>query len=210
MNTSEVACHNIKRYRSQLGLTQKELAVRCGWAVSTISNYERSDRKPGLDEIDVISKALGISSSQLIGIPSAEKGQYLTNPIGDTLSISLPIIEYDSLPSWRLAITESESSIRVPKSNLINHHSFITPVKNSANPPLSNGDLIVISPDIKPEPKDLVVANTPDGPAVGRYMARTGGVFELKPIDDAYPSYELEESEIIGTLVYEMRAMVKR
>ena len=56
----------IKQARQNAGLTQPELAEKCGWGQSRISNYERGERDPGIDDLRLISKALGVDIYELI------------------------------------------------------------------------------------------------------------------------------------------------
>lgn len=64
---------NLKRYRMAAGLTQEELALRCGWSgQSRIANYEstaKSAREPRVSEVLIIAKALGVSVGELFGEP---------------------------------------------------------------------------------------------------------------------------------------------
>lgn len=63
----------IKQARQNAGLTQPELAEKCGWGQSRISNYERGEREPGIDDLRLISKALGVDIYDLIANKSATK-----------------------------------------------------------------------------------------------------------------------------------------
>lgn len=51
----------IKFFRTQLGITQKELAERCGVVESTIRNYELGKRYPDYDMLNSLADALGVS-----------------------------------------------------------------------------------------------------------------------------------------------------
>jgi len=67
MNISEAFGKRLKTVRTQAGLSQPELAKLCGWdSQSRLSNYERGERTPSLDDIDKLSRALDISICQLI------------------------------------------------------------------------------------------------------------------------------------------------
>lgn len=57
---------NIKNARLAAKLTQPELADRCGWGQSRLSNYERGQREPGLDDIKTIAKALNTDYMRLL------------------------------------------------------------------------------------------------------------------------------------------------
>jgi transcriptional regulator with XRE-family HTH domain len=51
----------IKRFRTALGLSQKELAQRAGMSEPAIRNYELGNRTPSEKQLEKISDALGIS-----------------------------------------------------------------------------------------------------------------------------------------------------
>ena len=58
---------NIKKYRKQKGLTQKELASKVGVAASTITKYEKGDLEPSLDTIKKIANVLDVPMVYIIG-----------------------------------------------------------------------------------------------------------------------------------------------
>lgn len=58
----------IRIRRTELGLTQKELAKILEIAVTTLSGYENSAREPDVDKIRRLSKALEISADELLEI----------------------------------------------------------------------------------------------------------------------------------------------
>lgn len=57
---------NIKHFRKQAGLTQKELAKKIGCAEITIRQYETGKREPRQDQQFLICEALGIPPIALI------------------------------------------------------------------------------------------------------------------------------------------------
>jgi len=61
----------IKQARQNAGLNQPELADKCGWGQSRISNYERGQREPGIEDLRIIAKALNVSLSDLIDTSSS-------------------------------------------------------------------------------------------------------------------------------------------
>ncbi len=56
---------NIKKYRKEAGLTQKELAEMLGVAVGTIQQYESGKRQPRLEMINRIAGALDMGVRRL-------------------------------------------------------------------------------------------------------------------------------------------------
>lgn len=52
----------IKKARKEAGLTQAELANKCGLAAITIQQYERNLREPKIEALRKIAEALGMPS----------------------------------------------------------------------------------------------------------------------------------------------------
>ena len=67
MKRNEDIPARIKRIREEKGLSQKALAELCGWASqSRIGNYEAGTRSVSVDDAEVIAKALGIATPELL------------------------------------------------------------------------------------------------------------------------------------------------
>lgn len=56
----------LAQVRKQKGFTQIELADKCGWKKSTISDYERGTRQPNITKLQVLANALDCKISDLI------------------------------------------------------------------------------------------------------------------------------------------------
>ena len=56
----------IQRARKKAGLTQAELAEKIGASVVTIGQYERNKRQPRIEQLCLISKALGVTVASLL------------------------------------------------------------------------------------------------------------------------------------------------
>ncbi|WP_022859705.1 helix-turn-helix domain-containing protein [Bifidobacterium magnum] len=73
MKTGEL----IKKYRNAAGLTQVQLAEKCGMTDSEIRNYELGNRTPGDEQISAIASALEVSPEALREIPLTSARQAL-------------------------------------------------------------------------------------------------------------------------------------
>ncbi|HEY5959162.1 MAG TPA: helix-turn-helix transcriptional regulator [Polyangiaceae bacterium] len=51
----------IRTARTWAGLSQSELATKCGYSQPTLSQIENEQKRPSLDAIEAIAKALGAS-----------------------------------------------------------------------------------------------------------------------------------------------------
>jgi transcriptional regulator with XRE-family HTH domain len=69
MNFSE----NLKRIRTEKGITQGQLAKACGVTNQAISNYETGIREPSLDIIAKQVSVLEVSADELLGIKPDDK-----------------------------------------------------------------------------------------------------------------------------------------
>lgn len=63
LNLSE----NIKKYRKEKGMTQEELANKCGLSKNGLWNYENGKREPNIETLTKIARALNISTGDLLG-----------------------------------------------------------------------------------------------------------------------------------------------
>lgn len=67
---------NIKAARKAAGLTQEQLAKKCGMAVVTIGQYERGSREPRQEQLQTLAAALGVHVLDLLGYPSSQKAEF--------------------------------------------------------------------------------------------------------------------------------------
>lgn len=58
---------NIKKYRKEKGMTQEELAQKCGLSKNGLWNYENNRREPTIDVLIKISDALEVSLFDILG-----------------------------------------------------------------------------------------------------------------------------------------------
>ena len=62
----EVFAANLRRTRERAGISQEELASRCGLHRTEISFLERAQREPRLSTIVKLAKALGVGAAELL------------------------------------------------------------------------------------------------------------------------------------------------
>lgn len=58
----------IRKYREQLGISQKQLAERMGISNSRVSNWEQGINRPDADTLAALCTALNVSPSLLLGV----------------------------------------------------------------------------------------------------------------------------------------------
>lgn len=77
---------NIKRFRKQSGLTQKELAFKLGIVPTSISAWEVGRNKPLMDNIEMMAQIFNVKKSDLLGDDLEIIKQTLTSPLPDSVS----------------------------------------------------------------------------------------------------------------------------
>ncbi|HEP1794328.1 TPA: helix-turn-helix domain-containing protein [Streptococcus suis] len=86
MNEKELAIYigqQIKNYRKQIGLTQKELAEKLGMGHTTVANYEKGFRSPKKDTLFDLADVFGVSIDDLFPQRAATAPNSLVEQISD-------------------------------------------------------------------------------------------------------------------------------
>ena len=91
MDSKLLLGRRIRRIRTELGLSQEELAFRCGMQASHIGFLERGQRNPTLDTLERIAAGLGISVCDLLNFDAAAHIQTYDETTNKILSLLLPL-----------------------------------------------------------------------------------------------------------------------
>ncbi|MCW0310513.1 putative HTH-type transcriptional regulator [Pantoea ananatis] len=199
----------VQSKRSELGLTQAELAERVGTSQQAIEQLEngKTKRPRYLPEL---ARALGCEIDWLItgtklgtNVAPAELG-----------SKRIPILSYVQAGLW----TESQEyrsydggmSYLLVDDDVSNNAFALIIEGDSMAPKFNAGDKIIVDPEVYPVPGDFVVAL--DGiknQTVFKKFRPTGvdshgnDIYELVPLNDDFPTLRSETGKlsIIGTMV---------
>lgn len=85
--TAESFGSRLARLRKERGITQVELAGRIGIIQGLVTNYERDRLRMHPEMVVRFALALGVSSDELLGVPSKKKTA--ASPEPETLSLKL-------------------------------------------------------------------------------------------------------------------------
>jgi len=66
MDLDEASSRVLKKLRQKKGLTQEELSEKAGLDVTSISRFERGVRKPSIESLFLIAKALNMSPKAIV------------------------------------------------------------------------------------------------------------------------------------------------
>jgi phage repressor protein C with HTH and peptisase S24 domain len=81
----------IKTLRKAKGLSQKDLALICGWeSQSRIGNYEKGTRQPNLQDLGKIAASLGVPLGELVKGVEGPSPTIYTDASGNIYDISVP------------------------------------------------------------------------------------------------------------------------
>jgi transcriptional regulator with XRE-family HTH domain len=69
MEIRDILAQNLKRLRADRGLSQEDLADRADIDRTYISSLERSLYAAGIDVVDRLAKALGVTAAELLADP---------------------------------------------------------------------------------------------------------------------------------------------
>lgn len=138
---------NIKKYRKEAHLTQKELAAKCGLAAITIQQYERGAREPHLETVIKISKALGVLPTLIIEDLQDELALWIENHpdsydqivfnhsenntnfdmyLEDTIERIKPLLELLNRDGQDVAIERIEELTQIPKYKITDNQDNST------------------------------------------------------------------------------------
>lgn len=78
MNTAE----RLRLARKRKGLTQKQVADRCGIADSAVRKYESGKVRPKMDRLCKLAEALDVSVTELLDLPPEDKEQGFNSSYG--------------------------------------------------------------------------------------------------------------------------------
>lgn len=94
---------NIRKYRSSLGLTTKDLSEKANVGVATISQIENGKRKSlRTESLEKIALALNVSVNDLISI---DEGSYEVSDLYEAIRI---ILSDDEISIDNIALTKEE------------------------------------------------------------------------------------------------------
>lgn len=148
----------LKRKRNELGLSQKELAEKCGLSKNTIYNYENGKSEPTSENLTILAKFFGIKeidllldksnfdiSSNNFDITFKVLENNLCKKIEKTLAkkyknISTKEIDFETTSEYILSTLKNITGKNIIYSNRIEKVIFFD--NNSANVPLYNFEII--------------------------------------------------------------------
>jgi SOS-response transcriptional repressor LexA len=215
--------NRVRSRRKALGLSQSELAKRCGLSQVTISDIER-ERNDASREIVGLARALQCTPEWLAtgegpmeGITQVHSSviQLVPNalPLRRPMGQSVPLLATVPAGNWRevvdaYAMGGADNYVMALED--VGAHGFaLRVVGNSMEPEFHEGEVVFVNPDRQPKPGDFVVArNHKLECTLKKYRPRGlnergEDYYELVPLNEDYPTLRSDfmALEIIGVVV---------
>jgi SOS-response transcriptional repressor LexA len=123
------------------------------------------------------------------------------------LAGQVPVISWVQAGEFSEAVESWDTEEWVETLAPVLRHTFALRVKgDSMEPEFPSGVVIVVEPDLEPNPGDFVVVRNGGGEATFKQLVRDGEDWYLKPINPRYPIKPLGHSHVVGVV----REMIKR
>ena len=167
MNIKEKIGHRIKEERTAKGLTRKALSeLTDNLKISRINNYERGERTPGPEEIKQLAKVLEVAPAFLMCLSDDRQGRLNKTP---GLGALIPVLDYKQAGDPVSSIIKIKNEENSEKLNFtpvspvlagrLGKNAFALYVKDdSMVPEFRLNDLLIVDPEITPNPGDFVLA----------------------------------------------------
>jgi SOS-response transcriptional repressor LexA len=195
----------IRARREEKDLSARELAYKAGVSDGHIIYLEKGQRKPTLDIMMKILRALAADVQEFL----QETGYVEANPEPASLGrlSRIPIISWVLAGKWAEgsgSFNEEEVEEWI-ESDTKGKNLFALRVKgDSMEPEFRDGDIIIVNPHIKPVHNDYVVLKNEEDEAVFKQLKKYGKARILHPLNPNYPDIELSDKHqyrIIGKVV---------
>lgn len=196
----------LKKIRSEKNLSQRELSRIAGIEQATLSRIERGEMSLLSPHVATLARALGVTVPKLLGIVS----NITPSQVG---SRRIPIMSYKQIGkslSFTPLAEELEMTDFVRVDLPHSADTFATRIEgDSMENVFSEGDVVVIDPDIHAQPGDFVVAVDDTGTTTFRRYRDLGvnkdgnRIFELIPLNSLYASLRSDQqfTTIKGVMV---------
>lgn len=207
----------IRARRDAVGLTQEKLAAKCGVSRAAVAQWEAGVTRPSLDNLVKAAEALNVWLSWLtVGDQSLPD---TPNPFAPASPFrGVPVIDYGQAGRWSADVTlpVGASGDVIAADPEISQRAFALVIRdNSMAPDFSEGDKIILDPDVTPQPGDLVVAKLDSEQEATFKKFRPRGAdgsgvapIELAPLNPDWPTLVINAENpgrIIATLVEQRR-----
>ena len=205
----------VNKRANELGVRQVDVVKHTKATKATVSRWFNFDVKPDAEYMWKLCELLRCSPDWLLyGKGTPEPSEVEPVPIGTT---RIPVIDYVQAGCWTesCGYTLPDGTIETILTDLdLGSRAFALRVKgDSMAPDIIEGDVVVVDPDVSPQPGDIVVAKNGSHEATIKqyrprgYNAEGKEWFELVPRNEVYAPMRSDVCSItiIGVMVEHRR-----
>ena len=195
----------IRQGRERLGLSEEAFGKLFGVSRGAVQQWEKEGGTAPRRKIQpIVANALGITVAQLMsGNADTSDGPEIGGFVPLLSSVQAGCFK-EFVDHFHHGDGAMES---IPTSVPVNRHTFALRVAgDSMEPEFHAGMILIIEPELDPNPGDFVVAKNGDEETTFKQLIKDGADWYLKPLNDRYPIKPLGNASIIGVL----RAVEKR
>lgn len=188
----------IKTARTDAKLTLATLGQACGVSPQAVKAWEDGRSEPGVASIVAISRATATPLDFLLTGNAQSRPGLSTHLIGEGRLV--PRRKWP-LPGQTTDAVEQEQ-VFVTSQFPCGPRAFSVLVQDASNAPaIAQGDSLIIDPDIRPKPGDMIMTLCGDEVVLRRYRPRSDCI-ELAPINDDWPVQTIPalNGNLIGTM----------
>lgn len=195
----------IRQGRERLGLSEEAFGKLFGVSRGAVQQWEKEGGTAPRRKIQpIVANALGITVAQLMsGNADTSDGPEIGGFVPLLSSVQAGCFK-EFVDNFHHGDGAMES---IPTSVPVNRHTFALRVAgDSMEPEFHAGMILIIEPELDPNPGDFVIAKNGDEETTFKQLIKDGADWYLKPLNDRYPIKPLGNASIIGVL----RAVEKR
>jgi repressor LexA len=139
---------SLRAHRKRVGLSQHDLAKRAGLAQSAYSRFETGTRRPSLEQLRAVAKALGVGTAELLGESPAHDRPQAVDALVVPLLGEIPA----GAPSAVEAVAETYPVLR----HQAGRERYVLRARgHSMSPEIKHGDLILVEYLENARPEDV-------------------------------------------------------
>jgi SOS-response transcriptional repressor LexA len=188
----------IKEARKVKQLSQEQFAQLCGVTRSAVQFWEREDgTAPKRSQLQTVANVLGLTVAQLMGDDNTQAGPDVRGAV--------PLLSDVQAGNYKMHVDNFHpgdgGEERIATTVPVKRHTFALRVSgDSMEPEFPPGTVLIVEPELEPQPGDFVIAKNPDGETTFKQLTRDAGEWFLKPLNDRYPIKPLGSGKIVGVV----------
>jgi SOS-response transcriptional repressor LexA len=204
----------IRQARKARGLTLENVATKAGTDTGNLSRWERGIQSMSLAMLDAVAEAVGISSAELFG---SVFGRQMGNTKGEDGASGMsaaaiatwpvPLISTVQAGHWseiRDNFQPREGEKLVYSTKSVGPHAYALRIRgDSMEPRLTEGQIVIVDPDVSPHHGRIVVVRQDDSAeATIKQLVVEGSDQYLKPLNSRYPIMRVtQQATFCGVVV---------